>query len=54
MTTTIGIIGCGYWGPNLLRNFAENEAAEVRAICDLDAARLMAIGKKVPGCPHHN
>jgi predicted dehydrogenase len=47
-TTTIGIIGCGYWGPNLLRNFAENEAAEVRAICDLDAGRLTAIGRRYP------
>jgi predicted dehydrogenase len=48
-TTTIGIIGCGYWGPNLLRNFAESEAAEVRWISDLDAARLAAIGRRYPG-----
>ena len=48
-TTTIGMIGCGYWGPNLLRNFAENEAAELRAICDVDAARLSAIGRRYPG-----
>jgi predicted dehydrogenase len=47
-TTTIGMIGCGYWGPNLLRNFAESEAAEVRAICDLDTARLAAIGRRYP------
>jgi predicted dehydrogenase len=47
-TTTIGIIGCGYWGPNLLRNFAENEAAELRAICDIDADRLAAIGRRYP------
>src|SRR4026209_1356080 len=47
-TTTIGIIGCGYWGPNLLRHFAENEAAEVRAIRGLDAARFTAIGRRYP------
>ncbi|MDX6612652.1 MAG: hypothetical protein QOD75_1838 [Blastocatellia bacterium] len=47
-TTTIGIIGCGYWGPNLLRNFAENEAAELRAICDVDASRLASIGRRYP------
>src|SRR5918997_172004 len=23
MTITVGVIGCGYWGPNLIRNFAE-------------------------------
>jgi predicted dehydrogenase len=48
-TTTIGIIGCGYWGPNLLRNFAESEAAELRAICDLDVSRLAVIGRRYPG-----
>jgi predicted dehydrogenase len=48
-TTKIGIIGCGYWGPNLLRNFADSEAAELRAICDLDPARLAAIGRRYPG-----
>lgn len=47
-TTTIGIIGCGYWGPNLLRNFAESEAAELRALCDVDAARLSVIGRRYP------
>ncbi|MEP6706398.1 MAG: Gfo/Idh/MocA family oxidoreductase [Pyrinomonadaceae bacterium] len=47
--TTIGIVGCGYWGPNLLRNFAESENAELRWICDVDAARLSAIGRRFPG-----
>ena len=47
--TTIGIIGCGYWGPNLLRNFAESEKAELRWICDLEATRLAAIGRRYPG-----
>src|SRR3989440_1253081 len=46
--TTIGVIGCGYWGPNLLRNFAENESAQLRWICDLDEARLAAMGRRYP------
>ncbi|HEX5705393.1 MAG TPA: Gfo/Idh/MocA family oxidoreductase [Pyrinomonadaceae bacterium] len=46
--TTIGVIGCGYWGPNLLRNFAENEAAHLRWICDPDEARLNAMGRRYP------
>src|SRR5207245_8137387 len=46
--TTIGVIGCGYWGPNLLRNFAENEAAELRWICDADDARVTAMGRPYP------
>src|SRR6266478_169787 len=45
---TIGVIGCGYWGPNLLRNFAENETAELRWICDADDARLAAMGRRYP------
>src|SRR2546429_3647495 len=46
--TTIGVVGCGYWGPNLLRNFAENEAAELRWICDLDETRLTAMARRYP------
>jgi predicted dehydrogenase len=46
--TTIGVIGCGYWGPNLLRNFAENERAQLRWICDLDQSRLAAMGRRYP------
>ena len=45
---TIGVIGCGYWGPNLLRNFSENEAAELRWICDIDEARLAAMRRRYP------
>jgi predicted dehydrogenase len=45
---SIGVIGCGYWGPNLLRNFAENEAAELRWICDTDEARLAAMSRRFP------
>jgi predicted dehydrogenase len=46
--TKVGVIGCGYWGPNLLRNFAENESAELRWICDADQVRLAAMGRRYP------
>jgi len=46
--TTVGVIGCGYWGPNLLRNFSENETAELRWICDADPSRLAAMGRRYP------
>src|SRR5262245_30906390 len=52
--TTIGVIGCGYWGPNLLRNFAENEGAELRWICDTDEARLAAMGRRYPSAQTTN
>ncbi len=45
---TIGVIGCGYWGPNLLRNFSENESAELRWMCDLDPTRLEVMGRRYP------
>ncbi|HXD33275.1 MAG TPA: Gfo/Idh/MocA family oxidoreductase [Pyrinomonadaceae bacterium] len=44
----VGVIGCGYWGPNLLRNFAESEGAELKWICDLDSQRLNAMGRRYP------
>ncbi|HUY36563.1 MAG TPA: Gfo/Idh/MocA family oxidoreductase [Pirellulales bacterium] len=34
------VLGCGYWGPNLIRNFATCEATRLVAVCDLDRARL--------------
>jgi predicted dehydrogenase len=46
--TTIGVIGCGYWGPNLLRNFSENEEARLSWMCDLDAKRLETLGRRYP------
>ncbi|MFN2454868.1 MAG: Gfo/Idh/MocA family protein [Pyrinomonadaceae bacterium] len=45
-TTTVGVIGCGYWGPNLLRNFVENEAAELRWMCDQDEKRLESVKRR--------
>jgi len=44
----IGVVGLGYWGPNLIRNLNELDAADLRWICDLDEARLHAIGKRYP------
>lgn len=36
----VGAIGCGYWGPNLIRNFVEIPEANLRAIADLDRGQL--------------
>lgn len=36
----IGVIGYGYWGPNIVRNFSEVPGARVVALCDLRADRL--------------
>ena len=45
----IGMIGLGYWGPNLLRNLGELANAEIRYACDLDPNALAAIGRRYPG-----
>jgi predicted dehydrogenase len=37
---TIAVVGCGYWGPNLLRNFHSLPDCEVEWVCDLDPKRL--------------
>ncbi len=37
---TVGIIGCGYWGPNLIRNFFNLDEARVKTCSDLLDERL--------------
>ena len=44
----IGIIGYGYWGPNLVRNFMNIEGCTVSHICDLDIKKLDIAQKKYP------
>lgn len=44
-----GLIGLGYWGPNLARVLAQAQASEFTAICDLDPARVARIGRQYPG-----
>ena len=36
----VGVIGCGYWGPNLVRNFVEIPNSVVVMVADLDQGRL--------------
>lgn len=45
---TIGIIGAGYWGPNLIRNFSGLENCCVKYVCDLDINRLSPIAHQYP------
>lgn len=41
----VGIVGAGYWGPKLIRNFAASERAAVVAICDRDGERLKTVAR---------
>ncbi|SYZ73524.1 Oxidoreductase domain protein [Candidatus Zixiibacteriota bacterium] len=44
----IGIIGCGYWGPNLIRNFGLLENVRVLGVADLREERLKYISRLYP------
>jgi predicted dehydrogenase len=47
MTTTstlgVAVVGAGYWGPNLIRNFTGSQDWELLAVCDLDPGRARSV-----------
>lgn len=45
----VGVVGLGYWGPNLLRGLTEVPGVDVRYVCDLDGERLSAFARRYPG-----
>jgi predicted dehydrogenase len=45
----IGVIGYGYWGPNLVRNFAEEPGAQMKMVSDLQPERLSRARTRYPG-----
>jgi predicted dehydrogenase len=48
-TIEVGVIGCGYWGPNLIRNLVEMPEAKLVAVTDLRSDRLAHISARYPG-----
>lgn len=45
----VGVVGYGYWGPNLVRNFANVEDSQVIAVSDLDPEKLALSKRRHPG-----
>jgi predicted dehydrogenase len=45
----VGVVGLGYWGPNLLRVLAEMPSVHVKWICDLDEQLLGGFALRYPG-----
>jgi predicted dehydrogenase len=45
----IGVVGYGYWGPNMVRNFAEAPGSRVVAVSDLRPERLAQAQARYPG-----
>ena len=44
----IALVGCGYWGPNLIRNFNSFAECRVKKACDIDKERLKHIKSLYP------
>jgi predicted dehydrogenase len=44
----VAVLGYGYWGPNLIRNFVETADARMATCCDLDQQRLALVEAKYP------
>ncbi len=45
---TVGVIGYGYWGANIVRNFAELPDARVTRVADVHAERLARVAARYP------
>jgi len=44
----VAVVGCGYWGPNLIRNFRSLSDCRVKTICDADPKRLEHMKQMYP------
>ena len=44
----VGVIGYGYWGPNLVRNFFESPHSRVLLVCDSNSGRLSKVKDRYP------
>src|SRR5262249_32745276 len=44
----IAVVGYGYWGPNLVRNFANTDGAQVIAVSELDEVKLALAKRRHP------
>ena len=45
---SVGVVGLGYWGPNLARNFAAIPGCEVTWLCDADEAARDRLARALP------
>ena len=44
----VGVVGCGYWGPNLVRNFRSLPDCHLKAMCDISQDRLKHLTSLYP------
>ena len=50
----VGVVGAGYWGPNLIRNLTELPGAPLAAVADANPARLATIRARYPAITLHD
>src|SRR5712664_1606505 len=51
--TRVGVVGCGYWGPNLIRNFRQLQDCRLKLMCDTSEQRLAHIKSLYPEIEGH-
>ena len=44
----VGVVGCGYWGPNLVRNFRSLSDCRLKMMCDINKERLAHVRSLYP------
>src|SRR5665213_1777266 len=44
----VGVVGCGYWGPNLVRNFRSLQDCHLKMMCDISRERLKHLNSIYP------
>lgn len=47
-TIQVGVVGCGYWGPNLIRNLRQSPDCQLKLICDASEQRLRHMRRLYP------
>ncbi len=48
MKTNVAVVGCGYWGPNLIRNFNQIPNCTMKMCCDVDDQKLKRMDSLYP------
>jgi predicted dehydrogenase len=47
-TIKVAVVGCGYWGQNLIRNFWELDEVQLSVVCDANASSLKRTRRRFP------
>src|SRR5712664_4345338 len=50
---SVGVVGCGYWGPNLIRNFRQLPDCNLKLMCDTSESRLAHLKSLYPEVEGH-